>query len=108
MGPALTEFLNGSWHKEYFYVAGDLVASHENDANWVHYYLKDHLGTPRVTVQPSWNVICRHDYYPVGQERTNCSDGDSHKFTGYERDTESGRLCLGAVQQLANRTIHVA
>src|ERR1700674_4082943 len=82
VGPMLTEFLNGTWHREYFYVNGELVASHENDANWVHYYLNDHLGTPRIIVAPGGNVISRHDYYPFGQERTTWTDSDTHKFTG--------------------------
>ena len=95
-GPVLTEAKNGAWFKDYIYVNGMLIASQENDANWVHYYLSDHLGTPRVTVQPGWSLICRHDYQPFGQEYTNCNDDDSHKFTGQERDSETGNDNFGA------------
>jgi len=32
----------------------------------------------------------RHDYYPFCQERTRWTEGETHKFTGHERDGESG------------------
>jgi RHS repeat-associated protein len=35
-------------------------------------------------------VVCRHDYYPYGKEVGACTDGETHKFTGKERDAESG------------------
>ena len=65
-GPLLTEVLNGNWFKEYFYVNGLRIASHENDANWVHYYFSDHLGTPRVITSPTGTGTVRHDYQPFG------------------------------------------
>jgi len=82
--------VNGSWQKEYFYVNGQLLASHDRGPAWVRYYFHDHLGTPRVITDPGGNVLARHDYYPFGQERTPWTDGETHKFTGKERDPESG------------------
>jgi RHS repeat-associated protein len=41
-------------------------------------------------------VISRHDYYPFGREVSTSSDGETHKFTGKERDVETGLYNFGA------------
>jgi len=64
----------------------------------VYYYFEDHLGTSRVMVQAGQNTACYEaDFYPFGGERviTNtCSQ--NYKFTGKERDSETGNDYFGA------------
>jgi RHS repeat-associated protein len=43
-----------------------------------------------VVTDPTGTVAARHDYDPFGVEMTAWSDGETHKFTGLERDAESG------------------
>jgi RHS repeat-associated protein len=40
--------------------------------------------------------IARHDYYPFGREVGASTDGETHKFTGKERDVETGLHYFGA------------
>jgi RHS repeat-associated protein len=65
------------------------------------YITSDHLGSARVVTNASGAVKARHDYLPFGEElgllggRTlamgySQTDGLRQKFTGYERDQESG------------------
>jgi RHS repeat-associated protein len=65
------------------------------------YLSPDHLGTPRMVTDGSANVIGWHDYLPFGEEipggiggRTNfwgaTNDNINQKFTGIERDSETG------------------
>jgi hypothetical protein len=56
------------------------------------YYFPDHLGTARVVNNASGSVLDDSDFCPNGKE---CyiavsSSGNKYKFTGKERDTESG------------------
>src|SRR5690242_8754535 len=63
----------------------------------VYYYFEDHLGTSRVITDYSGTVCYDADFYPFGGERPytlNC-DPD-YKFTGKERDSESGLDEFGA------------
>jgi RHS repeat-associated protein len=84
----LSEIVNGAWSKDYIYLGGQLLAT-EHTTQATRYHFADHLGTPRLVVNDAGGIICNHDYYPFGQERTVCSDGETHKFTGQERDAES-------------------
>lgn len=57
------------------------------------YYLKDHLGSIRTTVDMNGNVVGYDDYYPFGlampERSVNTSNpNDDYKFTGYEKDDE--------------------
>ncbi|HEV7643588.1 MAG TPA: RHS repeat-associated core domain-containing protein [Pyrinomonadaceae bacterium] len=65
----------------------------------VAYLTSDALGSPRINTSAGGAVISRHDYHPFGEEistpqRTLAIGYDSDevrkKFTGYERDKESG------------------
>jgi RHS repeat-associated protein len=67
--------------------------------NWI---VPDHLGTPRMIADQTGSLanMKRHDYLPFGEEigliggRTGLkgfmNDGTRQKFTGYERDWETG------------------
>ncbi|MDQ3803542.1 MAG: RHS repeat-associated core domain-containing protein, partial [Acidobacteriota bacterium] len=63
----------------------------------------DHLGTPRMVIDQTGSLagVSRHDYLPFGEElragaagrtagRGYKADAVRHKFTGYERDPETG------------------
>ncbi|HEX2833529.1 MAG TPA: RHS repeat-associated core domain-containing protein [Thermoanaerobaculia bacterium] len=88
---------NWTWVKDYVYRDGLLVASRQKlpgnptPVTW-HYHL-DHLGTPRRITTDSDAIIGSHTYYAFGPET---SDGLNEpsitrmKFTGHERDLESG------------------
>jgi RHS repeat-associated protein len=65
----------------------------------VFYYVEDMLGTSRV-MTTSTGVVCYDaDFYPYGGERTPYTDTctqNNYKFTGKERDSESGLDNFGA------------
>ncbi|MBM4175394.1 MAG: RHS repeat-associated core domain-containing protein, partial [Ignavibacteria bacterium] len=57
------------------------------------YYIKDHLGSIRITVDKLGNVRNAQDYYPYGEIMQNFEYGainEKYKFTEKERDTETG------------------
>ena len=63
----------------------------------------DHLGSVRLVTDQSGAVVSRHDYLPFGEEiaagRTSqfgATDNLSPRFTGQERDGESGLDYFGA------------
>jgi len=107
-GQLIAEFsgVSGSLLKEYVYGASGLLATIEPtgvNSNGTRYTTPDHLGSPRVVTNSSASVISRHDYMPFGEElgagvggRTIgmgfsiSSDGLRKKFTGHERDIETG------------------
>ena len=100
IGSPILETLEATnvWQEDYIYLnalGGDLIAT-ESAANGTRYFFADNLGTPRVITDPSGTVISRHDYYPFGGEFTPSSDGETHKFTGKERDSETGLDYFGA------------
>ena len=59
------------------------------------YYLKDHLGNIRVTINEDGDVITADDYYPFGKRLEGRSinlalTGNMYKFSSKELDEESG------------------
>ncbi len=55
------------------------------------YYLKDHLGNIRVTVDENGDVVSHDDYYPFGLQMAGRSfnagtDNDIYKYNGKELD----------------------
>ena len=59
------------------------------------YFLKDHLGSVRTTVDRNGNIVGRDDYYPFGlampwRSSNSSNPNDDYKFTGYELDDEAG------------------
>ena len=71
------------------------------------YLSTDHLGTTRLVTDQAGNIVSRHDFTPFGEEIGAGTAGrDSHwgpfndsvaqKFTGKERDAESGLDYFGA------------
>ena len=78
---------------EYIYFAGKRIAR-RTPAGTVHYYLADRLGSARMMLDASGVVKGEADFYPYGVERPITNDpstpDNTYKFTGHERDTESG------------------
>jgi RHS repeat-associated protein len=76
-----------------------LVVQPRSDTRY--YFLKDHLGSVRVTVDVSGNVTSYDDFYPFGMTMDgrsgNFGSGDArYKYTTKERDAESGYDYFGA------------
>ncbi len=64
-----------------------------------YYYLKDHLGSVRMTVDINGNVVGYDDYYPYGMQMTGRSYTSSadqrYKFTEKELDAPDGLYYFG-------------
>jgi len=106
-GELIAEFdgATGNLKKEYVYGGATLITIEPTavNANGTQYTTGDHLGSPRVITNSSGAVVSRHDYQPFGTElgagvggRTTAmgfsggGDNNRKKFTGYQRDTETG------------------
>ncbi len=63
----------------------------------VHYYYSDHLGSTSVITDNSGAIQQESDYYPYGGEiPVTGGYTNTYKFTGKERDSESGLDNFGA------------
>jgi RHS repeat-associated protein len=86
---------------EYIFFGGQRIARRDPSSN-VFYNFSDHLGTARSIAEvPSGQTTATKcydaDLYPFGGERWYTDSCDSHfKFTGKERDSESGLDNFGA------------
>ncbi len=88
--------VNGNITQEYIFFGGQRIARSDPSNNVV-YYLSDHLGTARVSTNSSGSICYDADFYPFGGERIVTDTCDSaYKFTGKERDGESGLDNFGA------------
>ncbi|MBI3477118.1 MAG: RHS repeat-associated core domain-containing protein [Acidobacteria bacterium] len=87
---------NGSFN-EYVFFGGNRIARRDSSNN-VFYYLADQLGTSRAIVQGGQTVFCYDaDFEPFGGEHAYTNTcAQNYKFTGKERDSESGLDYLGA------------
>ncbi len=57
----------------------------------VSYYLKDHLGSTRTLLSSGGTAEATYDYWPYGEVLASSgTDSAPFKFTGHERDAESG------------------
>lgn len=92
--------VKGNITNEYVFLNGERIARVDSSNNVV-YYLADHLGSAREVVSSSATILDDSDFYPFGGERPSCEpngapgctlppgSGNTYKFTGYERDSES-------------------
>ena len=91
-------------------ITGQLLAEYGGSApaaRETRYLTPDHLGSTRVVTDAGQGVLTRHDYLPFGEEigaalgnrerasgvtgyTASRTDGPAQKFTGKERDNESG------------------
>jgi RHS repeat-associated protein len=81
---------SGNLTAEYVYFGGERVARIDLSANTVHYYLSDHLGSTSIVASAAGAVEEESDYYPFGTEVVVTGGVNKYKFTGKERDQESG------------------
>jgi RHS repeat-associated protein len=89
--------LSGIATEEYIFFNGKRVARRDASNGAVHYYFSDHLGSASVTTSSTGTVQKESDYYPYGGELlVSGSDPNNYKFTGKERDAESGLDNFGA------------
>jgi len=86
----------GTITDEFIFFDGRRIARRKSTSE-VNYYSADHLGTSRVVTNASGTVLDDSDFYPFGGERVVTSaSGNTYKFTGKERDAESGLDNFGA------------
>ena len=92
----------GNLKSEYVFFNGERVARKDFDPSThaptgVFYYFSDHLKTASVITDSAGNIKSESDYYPWGGELQFVNNDSNHyKFTGKERDTESGLDYFGA------------
>jgi RHS repeat-associated protein len=90
--------LAGSVVREYIYFNGKRVARLSPSVGLVRYFFSDHLGSHDIVTNSTGAAIQEEsDYGPYGEERVITDTlSESHKFTGKERDSESGLDEFGA------------
>ena len=89
--------LSGNLKSEYVFFNGERVARRDFPAGSVAYYFSDHLKTASVITDSAGNIKSESDYYPWGGELQFVnSDTNHYKFTGKERDSETGLDYFGA------------
>jgi RHS repeat-associated protein len=89
--------LHGNWTAAYGIIRGKIASRVDLPANTLHYYFNDHLGTTSVVTSAAGVVQKESDYFPYGGEIAIVSgDANRYKFTGKERDSESGLDMFGA------------
>jgi RHS repeat-associated protein len=82
---------------DYIYFDGKRIARFDVSNSSVHYYIADHLGSATVIASASGAREQEEMYYPYGGERwANGTDPSHYKFTGKERDSETGLDYFGA------------
>jgi len=79
---------NGQWDSK-------TITRTEKQKPGQHYYLTDHLGSVRATVNATGTLIGWDDFYPFGmvmpgRSSNSANPNDLYKFTGHERDREAG------------------
>lgn len=83
--------LSGNMTEEFVFFNGKRIARVDLPSGTVHYYFSDHLGSASVISNATGATIEQEaDYYPYGGERILTAGLNNYKFTGKERDTESG------------------
>jgi RHS repeat-associated protein len=89
--------LSGNLKSEYVFFDGERVARKDSPGNNVSYYFSDHLKTAALISDSVGNIQSESDYYPWGGElQFSNSDSNHYKFTGKERDSETGLDYFGA------------
>jgi RHS repeat-associated protein len=97
-GPLAESDLAGTISKEFIYFGGKRIARLDLPNATAHYYFSDHLGSANVVTNATGTIEEESDFYPFGGERaiTDTLTNQNYKFTGKERDPESGLDYFGA------------
>jgi RHS repeat-associated protein len=85
--------------KEFIFFGGKRIARLDLSGGAVHYYFSDHLGSSNVVTNATGATIEEEsEFYPFGGERLiiDTLPDQQYKFTGKERDPESGLDYFGA------------
>jgi RHS repeat-associated protein len=92
------------FNEEFIFFNGKRIARRDIAApSAVHYYFSDHLGSADTITDASGNIQKQSDYFPFGGEVVvTGSDVNNYKFTGKERDTETGNDYFGARYYASN------
>lgn len=89
--------LSGTISEEYVYLNGRRFLRMDRPSGSVHLYFNDLVGSARLITDVNGNVQKQSDLYPYGGEIViSGSDSNHYKFTGKERDSESGLDMFGA------------
>src|SRR5215470_3541055 len=89
--------LLGNLQHEYIFFAGKRVARKDFPANSVSYYFSDHINSASVITDSAGTIKAESDYYPWGGELQLVNNDNNHyRFTGKERDSETGLDYFGA------------
>jgi RHS repeat-associated protein len=89
--PLLETDLSGNATAEYVFFNGGRVARVDMPANSVEYYFSDHLKSTDIVTNATGAIVRETDYVPYGGEvLISGTDTNHYKFTGKERDPESG------------------
>jgi RHS repeat-associated protein len=97
--PLVETDLAGNVQENYILFNGQRLARRDASPVAMHYYFSDHLGTHSLITDANGTMPPQEesDYYPYGGEiHLSGSDPNHYKFTGKERDTESGLDYFGA------------
>ena len=91
-----TEYSSVSgWKKSYVHLGSEKLIQYSGGTTY--FFHTDHLGTPKVITNMQGGVSETWDNYPFGEQWTKTgSTGNTHRFTGHLRDTESGNEYAGA------------
>lgn len=88
--------LSGGLINDYVFFEGTRTARIDG-LGAVHYYFSDHLGSASVITNASGSMIEEEsDYFPFGGEIVIAAGPNHYKFTGKERDPETGCDYFGA------------
>jgi len=85
---------------EYYFFGSERVAQREinGSSSTLRYYLGDNIGSTSLLINADGSIYSEDDYYPYGKEH--CISGAcsfmEFKYTGKERDSESGLDYFGA------------
>jgi RHS repeat-associated protein len=89
--------LGANWTAAYGLISGQIMDRVDLPANVVHYYFHDQLNSTNIVTDSAGNIKNESDYSPYGVEIPIISgDSNRYKFTGKERDPESGLDNFGA------------
>ena len=88
-GNVLAEYTGQTQSARYVYAGSRRIARIAGSS--ASYYLAEHLGSTRSLVDDEGAVTAAYDYWPYGKVlATNGTDTTHFRFTGHERDAESG------------------
>jgi RHS repeat-associated protein len=97
--PLVETDLAGNTQENYIFFNGQRIARRDSPSKAVHYYFSDHLGTHSLITDANGTMPPQEesDFYPYGGEiPITTGDSNHYKFTGKERDAESGLDFFGA------------